>query len=190
MSRIARVVTFGPRRRNITIAVAAGSHVDCRIPFDAQMQGAYGLTVALRGKGASVSIRGGGVVSGPQQLKLTVDTVHEAPDTKGSTILRTVLKDAAQFDFLGTIRIMKRAQKSQDFLEQRSLLLDDSATATSVPALEILADNVKASHAASVAPIDPEQLFYLRSRGIPKKAATKLVIEAFLAPALVDGIEK
>jgi len=174
------IVVFDPRRRQRAIVVKADQHVEVFVPFAKIITGEYAVRVVLSGKNASARIRGGGVLSGSHNVKLTVDTIHKAPDTKGSTLIRTVVKDGASLDFNGMIGISRRAQRSEDFLQQHSLLLSNNACATSVPALEIEANNVKASHAATVAPLDPEQLFYLRSRGISNKVAEGMVAKAFL----------
>ncbi len=149
--------------------------------------GEFRVRVILAGEGASAKIRGAGVFSGEEKLKLTVDTIHEAPNTTGSTLVKAVLHGRSQFDFYGMIKILKAAQGSNDFLQQDSLLLSDEAGANAVPGLEIEANDVKASHAATAAPVNQDQLFYLRSRGIPEASATRLVAEAFLAPALAGA---
>lgn len=178
-------VSFSKKRRAVTVTIPRGVHRDIVVSIVPAMHGDYSLSVVLAGIGASADIRGGGMLTHEQTVSLTVDTIHRSSHTSASTVVRTVLADRAQFDFSGTIKITKRAQQSRDFLEQRSLLLSDDARATSVPALEIEADDVKASHAASVAPVDPEQLFYLRSRGMTEQAARTLLAEAFLSPIAV-----
>ncbi len=163
-----------------------GADVEIFIPLDNRRNGTYKLRIFLRGEGANARVFSAGVLTGEQQLQLTVDTIHEAPNTTGSTLVKAVVKDSARFDFFGMIKILKKAQKSIDFLQQDSLLLSEDASANAVPGLEIEADDVKASHAATVAPVNQDQLFYLRSRGIPETIATQLVAEAFLAPAMKD----
>jgi Fe-S cluster assembly protein SufD len=83
------------------------------------------------------------------------------------------------------IRVDPGAQKTDAFQESRNLLLSDRAHADSIPGLEIEADDVRCTHAAAVAQIDPEQLHYLRSRGLPEASAKRLVIDGFLG-ALVE----
>lgn len=153
------------------------------------VEGEHVVRVILSGQGASATIRGAGVMTGGQKLKLTIDTIHEAPNTTGSTLVKAVLQGASQLDFSGLIKILPAAQGSNDFLQQDSLLLSDEASANAVPGLEIEANEVKASHAATAAPVNQEQLFYLRSRGIPEVIATQLVAEAFLAPAM-SGLDE
>lgn len=178
------VLPLRAQRRAHVVTVGAGAELDLFLPLGGRAGGAFSVRVVLNGPGAQARIRGGGVLTGRRQLQLTVDTVHRAPRTTGSTLVKAVVRDRARFDFAGLIKIAKRAQGAQDFLQQDSLLLSDEAGANAVPALEIEADDVKASHAATVAPLNPDQLFYLRSRGISEAMATQLVAEAFLAPTL------
>lgn len=165
------------------VVVKRDEELDVFIPI-LGVSGEFKIRVVLSGKGASARVYGAGVLTGTQQLKLTVDTIHKAPDTTGSTLVKAVVMDSAKFDFFGMIKILKKAQKSIDFLQQNSLLLSENASANAVPGLEIEANDVKASHAATAAPVNQDQMFYLRSRGISEKIAERLVTEAFLAPAM------
>lgn len=164
--------------------------VDFFIPLHVRRSGRFSFRVYLRGEGAQARVYGAGVIRGATELSLTVDTIHEAPNTNGSTLVKAVVQDAGRFEFFGMIKILEGAQKSNDFLQQDSLLLSEGASANAVPGLEIEANDVKASHAATAAPMNFEQLFYLRSRGIPEMAATQLVAEAFLSPAMKTIDEK
>ena len=83
------------------------------------------------------------------------------------------------------IKVDEGAQQTDAFQESRNLLISKKAHADSIPGLEILADDVRCTHAAAIAQIDKDQLFYLRSRGLSDAAARRLVIEGFLA-ALVE----
>ena len=79
------------------------------------------------------------------------------------------------------IKVDPGAQRTDAFQECRNLLLSKRAHADAIPGLEILANDVRCTHAAAIAQIDREQLFYLRSRGLPEASATRLVIEGFMA---------
>jgi Fe-S cluster assembly protein SufD len=78
------------------------------------------------------------------------------------------------------IRVDPGAQRTDAFQESRNLLLSDTAHADAIPGLEIEADDVRCTHAAAVAQVDAEQLFYLRSRGVSEEDAKRVVIEGFL----------
>ena len=88
----------------------------------------------------------------------------------------------------GNIIVDPGAQKTDAFQESRNLLISKRAHADAIPGLEIQANDVRCTHAAAIAQVDPEQLFYLRSHGLPEDVAKRLVIEGFLA-ALVERFE-
>jgi Fe-S cluster assembly protein SufD len=87
------------------------------------------------------------------------------------------------------IKVDRDAQRTDAFQESRNLLISKKAHADAIPGLEILANDVRCTHAAAIAQIDKEQLFYLRSHGLPDAAANRLVIEGFLQ-ALVERFEE
>ena len=99
-----------------------------------------------------------------------------------------MLQDRSTAVWRGNIIVDPGAQQTDAFQESRNLLLSKRAHADAIPGLEIQANDVRCTHAAAVAQIDPEQLFYLRSRGLPEQVAKRLVIEGFLA-ALVERFE-
>lgn len=116
----------------------------------------------------------------PGEYELRVVAEHTAPDTEGRVTMRAVAGKGSLVKLFGMIKIGKRAQRTNDFLELRILTLDKSARGVVVPELEIEANNVKASHAASVGQVDGEQLQYLMSRGLKKAEAEDLIVEGFL----------
>jgi Fe-S cluster assembly protein SufD len=105
---------------------------------------------------------------------------HKVGKTFGRVSIKGIAKNGARVKVNGMIKIDKDAQGVDDFLEMRILLLDDKSSATAEPKLEIEANEVKASHAATVGMIDQEQMFYLESRGISKERSEELVTEGFL----------
>lgn len=119
---------------------------------------------------------------GDYYLKILVD--HKAGNTFGRVMVRGVAKNGARVQVEGMIRIDKGANGVDDFLEMRLLLLDDKSQAVAEPKLEIMTNEVKASHAATVGRIDEEQLFYLTSRGISRKEAEGLIVEGFLSEVI------
>jgi len=136
--------------------------------------------IELRGRGARAEIVGAWHGHGTESLALHLDIDHAAPETWSRTDMRAVLSDEARLIFTGMLHIRPGAIKSDTFLRQDSLLLSPRARADATPSLEIEADDVKAGHAATAKPIDREQLFYLLTRGIPRIAATDLLIDAFI----------
>ncbi|MEK6968587.1 MAG: Fe-S cluster assembly protein SufD [Nanoarchaeota archaeon] len=109
---------------------------------------------------------------------------HKSRETSGNVLSNGILTDSARNVFFGLIKIEENAQKTSSFLAQHAMLLSPDAICNSIPSLEIAANDVKASHAASVGQIDKEQIFYLMARGIPEAEAKKLIVLGFLEPAL------
>ncbi len=116
----------------------------------------------------------------PGEYELRVVADHQVRGTKGRITVRAVAGPSAQVKIRGMIKIRKEAQETDDFLELRVLTLDKSTRAVAEPELEIEANNVKASHAASVGQIDKEQILYMRSRGLSEAQATEQIVAGWL----------
>ncbi|MCD8484286.1 SufD family Fe-S cluster assembly protein [Candidatus Woesebacteria bacterium] len=129
--------------------------------------------VELLDPGIDVQIRGGWHVTGTEHKNITLDIVHKAPHTRSETLLRGVVEDSAELSLSGTIIVAPQAQDTNAFLTENILLLSDDARAEAIPNLEISANEVKCSHAATVTNIDDEYLFYFGARGIDPDTAKK-----------------
>ena len=140
--------------------------------------------IVLAGDRATAEVFGVFLGSGDDLLNLSLDTTHQSPNTIGRTEFRAVLGGRSNLEFNGMIKIMAGAQNSNDFLQQDSLMLSENARANAVPGLEIEANEVKASHGATAKPVDPEQKFYLMSRGLSAEVAEAMVVTGFLYPIL------
>lgn len=136
--------------------------------------------VLLVGEGAEVTIGGRFAVEGSEKTEVTIVLHHQAKHTRATTELKGTATDKAFLKFTGRIIIDPDCGDTNSFLTERILLLSDTARAEAIPDLEILTDDVKCSHAASISRIPEEQLFYLQSRGIPRQTAQKLIVEGFL----------
>lgn len=123
-----------------------------------------------------------GVVCAREAGEYELDLVmtHLVPDTFGRVEIRGVAENGARVTVRGLVRIEKQAQNSDSFLSMKVLLLDKKSSAVAEPELEILANQVKVSHSASVGKIDKEQLFYLASRGIDETQGKKIIVRGFL----------
>jgi Fe-S cluster assembly protein SufD len=152
----------------------------------------YSLTVGLGGgqiksdidtlltaPGAQSDVEGVVLGDGSEHFSFNTMLQHNAPDTKSNINFRVALKDSASSAYLGTIRVAKVAQRTDSMQSNKNLLLGSEAKADSIPKLEILADDVKCSHGATVGPVDKEQLFYLQSRGLTRTQAEELVVTGF-----------
>jgi Fe-S cluster assembly protein SufD len=120
-------------------------------------------------------------VSASAAATLTTTIIHHAPQTKAETLIRTLSQDTAAPRFTGLLQITKGNQGCESYLNHHSLLLGTEAKSWTTPSLEILNNEVKCSHAATIRTITPFDLFYLQSRGLPATEAQNLLIEAFLA---------
>ncbi len=118
-----------------------------------------------------------------QHFDITSNIINNKPNTKGNIFVKGVLKESARCVFQGLIKISPKAQLSDSFLAAHAMLLNPGARADSIPSLEIEANDVKASHASSVAQIDEDQLFYLKSRGLDDLNAKKMLVSGFLQQA-------
>jgi len=118
----------------------------------------------------------------------TVFVTHDAVDCESRQVFKKVLRNGAVGVFQGKILVKPDAQKTDGYQISQALLLDDDSTFQAKPELEIYADDVKCSHGSTTGAIDEDALFYLCSRGVPRKEATDLLVLSFLAEA-IDEIE-
>lgn len=162
-----------------TIAVKAGETLDYFFVLFADAKIERRIQFALA-DGARVNVQG--VVLGDALADITLETdiVHRGKNTEGFTTVKGILTDRAKATMTGWIRIPETGNNTNAFLEQRFLLLSKTARAKSEPMLEILANDVKASHAASVSRLNDEQLFYCEARGIAPPESRQLLTEAFV----------
>ena len=117
--------------------------------------------------------------TGKQHFDLSSDLLHEVPDTSARVSMKAALNNESSSIFNGMIKILKEGQKTNSFLECHSILLGKNASSNNVPGLEIEANDVKATHSASVRKIDEEDVFYLESRGIRKEEANRILVSSF-----------
>ena len=147
------------------------------------------METRLGGEGAEARVTGAYATHARQHIDFDTTQEHAAPNTTSDLAFRGVLHGRSTAVWKGNIIVDPGAQKTDAFQESRNLLLSKRAHADAIPGLEIQANDVRCTHAAAVAQVDPEQLFYLRSRGLGLDVARRLVIEGFLA-ALVERFEQ
>ena len=133
----------------------------------------------LEGEGGESDLTAVYFGDGHQMLDFRTLQDHAAPHTRSDLLFKGAVEDTAQSVYSGLIRIRKEAQRTQAFQTNRNLVLTEGAEAKSVPNLEIEADDVKASHASTVGPIDDDQLYYLGTRGVPPEEAERLIVLGF-----------
>jgi Fe-S cluster assembly protein SufD len=151
-------------------------------------RGKVRMETKLAGPGADGRVTGAYAPHGRQHVDFDTTQEHAAPHTTSDLAFRGVLQGRSEAVWRGNIIVDPGAQQTDAFQDSRNLLLSKKAHADAIPGLEIQANDVRCTHAAAIAQIDPEQLFYLRSRGLREDAAKRLVIEGFLA-ALVERFE-
>jgi Fe-S cluster assembly protein SufD len=143
----------------------------------------------LEGEGAEGKVTGAYATRGRQHLDFDTTQEHAAANCNSDLAFRGILNGRSSAVWRGMIKVDRGAQQTDAFQESRNLLLSKKAHADAIPGLEILADDVRCTHAAAIAQIDPDQLFYLRARGLDQEVASRLVVEGFLAE-LVERFEE
>ncbi len=165
--RLAGNVRFDPFFFNVGARVARN---EIHVSFEAEhsMMGLRGATLARRN----------------QHMDTTLVATHIAPHCGGEEFFKSAIDDDAQGVFQGKIIVQPEAQKTDSKMMSRALLLSDSAGFSNKPELEIFADDVVCGHGATCGQIDEQMLFFLRSRGIDKDQAERMLVLAFLAEAM------
>ncbi len=142
------------------------------------------LNAQLRGSGASSDMLGLYFADGDQHFDFNTGQDHIAPNAHSDLLYKGALDFEARGIFRGIIRVHKGAQRTDAYQTNRNLLLSNRVVATSLPNLEIEADDVRCSHGATVGELDAEALFYLMSRGMSRERAERLVVMGFLDEVL------
>ncbi len=138
----------------------------------------------LIGQGATGRMSGFYFTDGVQHLDHDTQQNHMAPNTTSDLLFKGALVDRSRSVWQGMIYVAPGAQKTDGYQANRNLVLSKKARADSIPGLEIMADDVRCTHGATVGKIDPEEIFYLRSRGIPYYEAERLIVEGFFDPIM------
>jgi Fe-S cluster assembly protein SufD len=136
----------------------------------------------LAGQGATGRVSGFYFTDGNQHLDHDTQQNHLAPNTTSDLLFKGALRGKSRSVWQGMIYVAPGAQKTDGYQANRNLVLSESARADSIPGLEILADDVRCTHGATVGKLEAEPIFYLRTRGIPQAEAEKIVVEGFFDP--------
>jgi len=138
----------------------------------------------LEGTGAAAEHFNVIFANNAQISDVTANMIHIKANTMGRVLSKSIVKDTARSLFKGMIRIAKDAKGSESYLASHAIILNKGARADSIPALEIETNEVKATHSASVAQIDEEQIFYMMSRGMSRDDAKRAIVFGFVEPLL------
>jgi Fe-S cluster assembly protein SufD len=142
----------------------------------------------LAGPGATSRVTGAYFADGTQHLDYDTFQEHIAPSTTSDFAFKGALRDTARAVWRGMIRVEEGAQKTNAYQENRNLLLSKTAHADSIPGLEIMANDVRCTHGATLGQVDREQLFYLMTRGLTRSEAERLIVRGFFQDVL-DRVE-
>jgi len=138
----------------------------------------------LAGSGAQVFVHGFMFGDARQHFHLHTLQRHLVDHTTSDLLIKSCLKDRARSIYQGLIQVSEGAQRTDAYQANRNLLLSDTARADSIPGLEILANDVRCTHGATIGHVDEEQMYYLMTRGLPRLDAQRLIVEGFFAPVL------
>ncbi len=171
-------VAFSTRRTDL----AQDAKVNWYSGLFGSMLSRYKIEYFLNGTGASCNDSEVIFGNNEQSFDIQTNVNHESPATEGRVVEKSILRNKSKSLFKGMIRIKENAAKSNSFLSGRSILLDKDAKSDAIPGLEIFTNDVKATHSASVAQIDEEQIFYLKTRCLSHEEAERTIVEGFLEP--------
>ncbi len=140
--------------------------------------------VRMEGPGGNAFLAGIFSAKGREQMDFQTRQDHFAPHTTSDLLYKGALKDRARTVFRGVVWLDPSAQRSDAYQSNQNLLLSDHARADSIPVLEILANDVRCKHGATVGTLDQEQVFYAMARGLPRPQAEKMIVEGFFEPVI------
>ncbi len=155
--------------------------------FNVTLGGRFSKTrveASLVGQGSDAELKAIYLASGEQFFDFHTLQDHQVGNTRSDLLFKGALQDVARTVYAGLIRIEKGAARSDAYQANRNLVLSDHAKATSIPMLEIDNNDVRCTHGATVGPVDPQHLFYLRSRGIPEATAKRMIVQGFFGDVL------
>ncbi|MGE0198968.1 MAG: Fe-S cluster assembly protein SufD [Simkaniaceae bacterium] len=148
----------------------------------------HDIAAVLKGENGEVDLKGLSLLSEKREMHHHLFVKHEAPHTRSNQHYKTVLSDRARSSFEGKIYVEKEAQKTEAYQLNNNLLLSPKAQAMSKPNLEIMADDVKASHGATCTQPKADEMFYLRTRGLSEKEAKRHLVKGFCRELMNDEV--
>lgn len=178
------IYLLGTDKLPSTVRIGEGEKVRTTLVALPGVAADVNLEVVLDGEGAELDIAGLYVCSGSDRLNLNVNVRHDRGGGISRQLFRGIAGGGSAVEFNGLVYVAPDAQKTKASQESRALLLSRGARVQAKPQLEIYADDVECSHGATVGFPDEEELFYMRSRGIPEEEARRLQMVSFLAPVL------
>jgi Fe-S cluster assembly protein SufD len=166
------------------VRVGSGSKVDWIFVAQGTRLTKNFSEIDLDGQGATGKMSGYYFSDGEQHLDHDTQQNHNAPLTTSDLLFKGALKDRSRSVWQGMIYVAPGAQKTDGYQANRNLVLSKEARADSIPGLEIMADDVRCTHGATVGQLEQEHLFYLMARGLSRREAERLVVDGFFDPIL------
>ena len=148
------------------------------------------ITIDLVGPGAEAHIKALYLCKADEKVIFHILMHHRAPGCKSTQRINGIAGGQAQVHFDGTIVVAPDAQQTEAYQENHNIVLTETAKVDTRPQLEIYADDVKCSHGATVGQLNADELFYMRSRGVPEAEARTLQMLSFLSPVIPAGREE
>ncbi len=148
------------------------------------------LSIDLEEPGAQAHIKALYLCGSTEKVNFRILIHHKAPGCSSTQLVNGIAGGASEVNFSGTIVVAPDAQKTEAYQENHNIVLGSKARVNTKPQLEIYADDVKCSHGATVGQLNEDELFYMRSRGIPMDEAQRLQMLSFLAPVIPEGREE
>ena len=177
-----QVIVIGRDPMPAVLHLEAGESVRLTLIVPEGVSCERSMEIHLDGPGASLDLAGAWRCTSDERVRLQVIVRHNAPGCHSEQLFKGVVSGSAKAEFDGLVYVAPGAMKTVAHQQCHSLLLSQDASAEARPQLEIYADDVECSHGATTGYLNPEELFYMRSRGIPEDEARAMQVEAFLAP--------
>ena len=174
----------GPELHRIRLTLGDGARAELFFTNKGADYTRVEIEVTL-GKGAHVEFGGVTIGGGDAVREFVTTTVHAEPEATSNQTVRSVHWGTGTGNFLGEIKVVRHAQKTDAAQDFKGLLLEAGASANAIPQLEIFADDVKCAHGATVGQLDEAARYYMAARGLSPDAAKRLLVQAFLGDAFV-----
>jgi Fe-S cluster assembly protein SufD len=145
------------------------------------------VSIDLTGPGAEAHLKGLYLCNSDEKVNIRVTMHHQAPGCKSTQLFNGIAGGSSNVTFDGRIIVAPGADGTEAYQENHNIVLTEAAKVETKPQLEIYADDVKCSHGATTGRLGDDELFYMRSRGIPEKEARTLQMLSFLSPVIPEG---
>ena len=179
-----RIIVIGRDEVPSKVVLGAGESLRLTFVVPPALDAEIDFTAELTGPGADLDVAGLFVCTGRENVRIRTDVRHLSGACRSNQLFRGIADGQSHVVFNGLIYVQQDAQKTEAYQSCHTLLLNEGARVETDPQLEIYADDVVCSHGAAIGYLSADELFYMRSRGIPEEEARRLQIMSFLSPVL------